>query len=66
MYSEVFYILFIFRVDWVYRNLKLIFFNIGECGVGNNWVKGFYINGCNFLEEVLDVVWKEVEGCDLI
>lgn len=43
-----------------------IFFIVGESGVGNNWVKGFYINGCNFLEEVLDVIRKEVEVCDLI
>lgn len=41
-------------------------FVFGECGAGNNWAKGFYTNGCNLLEEVLDAVRKEAEGCDSI
>lgn len=39
---------------------------LGECGAGNNWAKGFYTNGCNLLEEVLDAVRKEAEACDSI
>lgn len=46
--------------------LRSFFFNTGECGAGNNWAKGFYTNGCNLLEEVLDAVRKEAEGCDSI
>ncbi|XP_073234295.1 tubulin beta-4 chain-like isoform X2 [Porites lutea] len=38
----------------------------GECGAGNNWAKGFYTNGCNLLEQVMDAVRKEAEGCDSI
>lgn len=39
---------------------------LGECGAGNNWAKGFYTNGCNLLEQVMDAVRKEAEGCDSI
>ena len=38
----------------------------GECGAGNNWAKGFYTNGSNLLEQVLDSVRKEAEACDAI
>ncbi|KAK3698603.1 hypothetical protein QZH41_014582 [Actinostola sp. cb2023] len=38
----------------------------GKCGAGNNWAKGFYSNGCNLLEEVLDCIRKEAEDCDTI
>lgn len=45
----------------------LVFSSItGDSGAGNNWAKGFYTNGCNLLEEVLDAVRKEAEACDSI
>lgn len=39
-------------------------FVFGQSGVGNNWVKGYYIEGVELVDFVLDVVRKEVESCD--
>lgn len=41
-------------------------FVFGQFGVGNNWVKGYYIEGVELVDFVLDVVWKEVESCDCL
>lgn len=41
-------------------------FVFGQIGVGNNWVKGYYIEGVEFIDFVLDVVCKEVESCDCL
>lgn len=35
-------------------------------GAGNNWAKGFYTEGADLLESILDVVRKEAEGCDCL
>merc|ERR1712051_418443 len=39
-------------------------FVFGASGAGNNWAKGHYTEGAELIEEVLDVVRKEVENCD--
>ena len=36
----------------------------GRGGTGNNWAKGHYAEGAQLMEEVMDVIRKEVEGCD--
>jgi len=38
----------------------------GQSGAGNNWAKGHYTEGAELVEEVMDVVRKEVENCDLM
>ncbi|KAJ2514943.1 Tubulin beta-3 chain [Coemansia sp. RSA 2049] len=35
-------------------------------GAGNNWAKGFYTEGAELLDSVLDIVRREAEGCDLL
>jgi len=41
-------------------------FVYGQSGAGNNWAKGHYTEGAELIEEILDVVRKEAEGCDLL
>jgi len=38
----------------------------GAAGAGNNWAKGYYTEGAEMIEEVLDIVRKEAESCDLV
>jgi len=38
----------------------------GQAGAGNNWAKGYYTEGAEMIEEILDAVRKEVEGCDQV
>ena len=33
---------------------------------GNNWAKGHYTEGAELVDNVLDVVRKEAEGCDCL
>ncbi|KAJ2379235.1 Tubulin beta chain (Beta tubulin), partial [Coemansia sp. RSA 2603] len=35
-------------------------------GAGNNWAKGFYTEGAELLDRVLDVMRHEIEACDLL
>ncbi|KAJ2159766.1 Tubulin beta-4 chain [Coemansia sp. RSA 552] len=35
-------------------------------GAGNNWAKGFYTEGAELLDAVLDTVRRDVEACDLL
>eukprot|EP01087_Luapelamoeba_hula_P008510 TRINITY_DN211_c0_g1_i1.p1 TRINITY_DN211_c0_g1~~TRINITY_DN211_c0_g1_i1.p1 ORF type:complete len:463 (-),score=89.88 TRINITY_DN211_c0_g1_i1:170-1558(-) len=37
-----------------------------QSGAGNNWAKGHYTEGAELIEEILDVVRKEAEGCDCL
>ncbi|KAI8319512.1 tubulin-domain-containing protein [Martensiomyces pterosporus] len=37
-----------------------------ESGAGNNWAKGFYTEGAELLDEVLDTIRQDVERCDLL
>ncbi|KAA3681265.1 tubulin beta [Paragonimus westermani] len=39
---------------------------IGRAGTGNNWARGYYTDGYELRNAVMDVLHKEVEGCDLI
>merc|ERR1712125_317413 len=41
-------------------------FVFGQSGAGNNWAKGHYTEGAELVDSVLDVVRKEVEGCDCL
>jgi len=38
----------------------------GQNGAGNNWAKGHYTEGAELIDSVMDVVRKEVEGCDCL
>ncbi|KAJ1819208.1 Tubulin beta-1 chain [Coemansia sp. RSA 2675] len=35
-------------------------------GAGNNWAKGFYTEGAELLDSVLDIIRHDVENCDLL
>ncbi|KXN84868.1 Tubulin beta-2 chain, partial [Leucoagaricus sp. SymC.cos] len=37
-----------------------------EVGAGNNWAKGFYTEGAELVDSVLDVVRKHAESCDAL
>jgi len=39
-------------------------FAFGASGAGNNWAKGHYTEGGEIIDEVMDIIRKEVEGCD--
>ncbi|XP_032106815.1 tubulin beta-8 chain-like [Sapajus apella] len=41
-------------------------FIFGQCGAGNNWAKGYYTEGAELMESVMDVVRKEAESCDCL
>lgn len=36
----------------------------GDSGAGNNWAKGFYTEGAEIVESIIDVVNKQAEACD--
>nr|GAT50581.1 beta-tubulin 1 tubb1 [Mycena chlorophos] len=36
----------------------------GQSGAGNNWAKGYYTEGAELVDSVLDVVRREAEGTD--
>ncbi|KAH7054532.1 beta tubulin [Macrophomina phaseolina] len=38
----------------------------GQSGAGNNWAKGHYTEGAELVDQVIDVVRREAEGCDCI
>jgi tubulin beta len=39
---------------------------LGQSGAGNNWAKGFYTDGSELAEAVVDVVRREAENCDCL
>eukprot|EP01054_Gregarina_sp_Poly1_P007681 Gregarina_sp_Poly_1__7680@NODE_4321_length_645_cov_808_598616_g1823_i1_p1_GENE_NODE_4321_length_645_cov_808_598616_g1823_i1NODE_4321_length_645_cov_808_598616_g1823_i1_p1_ORF_typecomplete_len153_score15_04Tubulin/PF00091_25/2e55Misat_Tub_SegII/PF10644_9/1_6e07Tubulin_3/PF14881_6/0_01_NODE_4321_length_645_cov_808_598616_g1823_i1110568 len=41
-------------------------FVFGQSGAGNNWAKGYYTDGSDLIEPVLEVIRKEAEGCDCL
>jgi len=41
-------------------------FICGQSGAGNNFAKGYYTEGAELLEPILDQLRKEAENCDLI
>ncbi|KAK0533186.1 Tubulin beta chain (Beta tubulin) [Tilletia horrida] len=38
----------------------------GQSGAGNNWAKGHYTEGAELVDQVLDRVRREAEGCDML
>ncbi|KAG6853312.1 Tubulin beta-2 chain [Blastosporella zonata] len=38
----------------------------GESGAGNNWAKGYYTEGAELIDSILDVVRKQAEPCDAL
>uniref|UniRef100_A0A1I8HV16 Tubulin beta chain n=1 Tax=Macrostomum lignano TaxID=282301 RepID=A0A1I8HV16_9PLAT len=38
----------------------------GKSGAGNNWAKGYYTEGAEIIDKVMDVIRKECEGCDCL
>ncbi|KAG6907049.1 Tubulin beta-2 chain [Tephrocybe rancida] len=38
----------------------------GESGAGNNWAKGFYTEGAELIDPILDVVRKQAESCEAL
>lgn len=41
-------------------------FVFGQSDASNNWAKGHYTEGAKLVDNVLNVVRKEVEGCDCL
>ncbi|KAI8665220.1 hypothetical protein LRP88_12748 [Fusarium phalaenopsidis] len=41
-------------------------FVFGQSSAGNNWAKGHYTEGAELVDQVLDVVRREAEGCDAL
>jgi len=41
-------------------------FVFGQTGAGNNWAKGYYTEGAEIIDLVLDVVRREAESCDCL
>ncbi|KAI8619508.1 putative tubulin beta chain [Chytriomyces sp. MP71] len=39
-------------------------FVFGQSGAGNNWAKGYYTEGAELIDQVMDIVRKEAESCD--
>lgn len=39
-------------------------FITGSAGAGNNWAKGYYTEGAELIEEIMDAVRHESERCD--
>jgi len=39
-------------------------FVFGASGAGNNWAKGHYTEGAELIDEVMDVIRKEMESCE--
>ncbi|XP_071941333.1 tubulin beta-1 chain-like [Antedon mediterranea] len=41
-------------------------FIYAQSGAGNNWAKGYYTDGAELIEEIMEVVQKEAEECDCL
>lgn len=39
-------------------------FITGQSGAGNNWAKGYYTEGAELIEQIMDGVRHEAERCD--
>ena len=51
------------KMGEIFRPDNFIF---GQSGSGNNWAKGHYTEGAEMIENVLEVVRKESEGCECL
>ncbi|CCM02224.1 uncharacterized protein FIBRA_04304 [Fibroporia radiculosa] len=41
-------------------------FITGDSGAGNNWAKGFYTEGAELVDSILDIVRRQAESCDAL
>jgi len=41
-------------------------FIFGQNGAGNNYSKGYYTDGAELIDQAMDIVRKEAEGCDCL
>ncbi|PKC01876.1 tubulin-domain-containing protein, partial [Rhizophagus irregularis] len=41
-------------------------FVFGQSGSGNNWAKGYYTEGAELVDSILDVLRKEAESTDCL
>ncbi|OSX58832.1 hypothetical protein POSPLADRAFT_1184527 [Postia placenta MAD-698-R-SB12] len=41
-------------------------FLTGETGAGNNWAKGFYTEGAELVDPILDIIRRQAEACDAL
>jgi len=41
-------------------------FIFGQSGAGNNWAKGHYTEGAELVDQIMECVRKEAEGCDVL
>jgi len=41
-------------------------FVFGQNGAGNNYAKGYFTEGCELLDQAMDLIRKEAEGCDCL
>ncbi|KAH9945207.1 beta-tubulin 2 [Epithele typhae] len=41
-------------------------FVTGNNGAGNNWAKGFYTEGAELMDNILEVVRRQAENCDML
>mmetsp|Transcript_23427 Transcript_23427/g.26272 ORF Transcript_23427/g.26272 Transcript_23427/m.26272 type:complete len:448 (+) Transcript_23427:139-1482(+) len=41
-------------------------FIFGQSGAGNNWAKGHYTEGAELVDQIMECVRKESEGCDVL
>lgn len=41
-------------------------FIFGQAGAANNWAKGYYTEGQELCEQILDVIRKEAESCECV
>jgi tubulin beta len=47
----------------MYKPDNLVF---GQRGAGNNWAKGFYTEGAELVDNVLEIVRREAENCECL
>ncbi|KAG8896127.1 Tubulin beta-2 chain [Tulasnella sp. 403] len=38
----------------------------GQSGAGNNWAKGYYTEGAELIDSILDVLRRQIEDCDAL
>ncbi|KAI5498868.1 structural constituent of cytoskeleton, partial [Trichomonas vaginalis G3] len=41
-------------------------FIFGQSGAGNNWAKGYYTEGQELCDQIIDIIRKEAESCECL
>ena len=49
-----------------YAPVQVYIHTVFQGGAGNNWAKGYYTDGVELVDSVIDVVRKEAETCDAL